>query len=42
MVVYKRLPPLGEDELRAELGDANLAFGRWLDRERGWFVACPS
>jgi SAM-dependent methyltransferase len=33
---------LGEDELRAELSFARLAFGEWIDRERGWFTARPA
>jgi SAM-dependent methyltransferase len=28
-----------DDELRAELAEAELVFDRWLDRDRGWFVA---
>ena len=30
---------LDEDELRAELSAAGLAFDTWLDRDRGWFTA---
>jgi len=28
-----------EEELQAALREAGLSFERWLDRERGWFVA---
>jgi len=31
-----------EDELCAALAEAGLALARWLDRERGWFVAAPA
>lgn len=33
---------LGEDELRDALSAEGLAFERWLDRGRGWFVARPT
>jgi SAM-dependent methyltransferase len=28
-----------EDELRAALAEGGFTFERWLDRERGWFIA---
>jgi SAM-dependent methyltransferase len=33
---------ISEDELRADLASAGLAFGRWLTDNRAWFTACPS
>jgi SAM-dependent methyltransferase len=32
---------LDEEELRAALAAADLAFSRWLDRDRGWLEARP-